>query len=189
MKITLIAGSNRENATSTTLLRYMESLLKAKQISVEFIDLAKLELPIFSPDNWDFHPNSKHLVETVAESDSFILATPEYHGSISGTLKNALDYLNADVVAGKAVLSVSAAGGPLGISSLMHLQTIVRNLHGVNCPKWISIGNGSNSFDSDGVPSYVDIKNRVQDVVHSFVELTQKLTSTTTAMNYSKNRE
>jgi NAD(P)H-dependent FMN reductase len=42
MKITLIAGSNRAGATSTNLLRYIESLLKAQQLSVEFVDLSEL---------------------------------------------------------------------------------------------------------------------------------------------------
>lgn len=183
VKVTLIAGSNRANATSTTLLRYIESVLRSQQISVTFVDLSELQLPLFSPDNWDFHPNAVSLIEAVVDADSLIFATPEYHGSISGVLKNALDYISPDKVAGKTVLSVSAAGGPLGVSSLTHLQTIVRNLHGINCPEWISIGFGSNSFDSDGVPLNEDIKKRVQEVVDSFVELTQKLTTTTMVVN------
>ncbi|MBW5447231.1 NADPH-dependent FMN reductase [Cohnella sp. CFH 77786] len=175
MKITLIAGSNRANASSTSLLRYMESLLKAREIPVTFIDLSELPLPLFSPDNWDFHPNSRQLQQAVADGDGLILATPEYHGSISGALKNALDYMNADHVAGKAVLSVSSAGGPLGVSSLTHLQTIVRNLHGVNCPDWISIGYGSNAFGPDGAPSDEGMRNRVQGALGSFLELTRIL--------------
>jgi NAD(P)H-dependent FMN reductase len=180
MKITLIAGSNRANATSTNLLRYIESLLKEMQISVSFVDLAKLQLPLFSADSWDFHPNAQRLLEEVKSGDALVLATPEYHGSISGALKNALDYINAEHVSGKAVLSVSSAGGPIGVSSLTHLQTIIRNLHGINCSDWISIGYGTNSFESDGVPSDEGTRHRVRDVVNNFVDLTRKLAATTT---------
>ncbi|MDQ0114221.1 NADPH-dependent FMN reductase [Paenibacillus harenae] len=183
MKITLIAGSNRANATSTNLLRYIESLLKARHISVAFVDLSELQLPLFSPDNWNFEPNVQRVLEAIADGDGLILATPEYHGSISGALKNALDYITAGQVTGKTVLSVSSAGGPLGVSSLSHLQTIVRNLHGINCPEWISIGYGSNSFDPDGAPLDEGMRTRVRDTLNSFLELTRKFTATAAAAN------
>jgi NAD(P)H-dependent FMN reductase len=183
MKVTLIAGSNRTNASSTNLLKHIETILKEQFISVAFVDLSELKLPLFSPDNWDFHPNVQRLLQAVAEGDGLIVATPEYHGSISGTLKNALDYITAGQVAGKPVLSVSSAGGPLGVSSLSHLQTIVRNLHGINCPEWISIGYGSNTFGPDGAPLDEGMRKRVQDAVNSFVDLTRKLISTAVTKN------
>jgi len=183
MKVTLIAGSNRANASSTNLLRYMASLLEARKISVHFIDLSELPLPLFSPDNRELHPNVTRMLEAVADGDGLILATPEYHGSVSGAIKNALDYISGDQVAGKAVLSVSAAGGPLGISSLSHLQTIVRNLHGINCSEWISVGYGSNAFGPDGAPLDEGTRDRVRDTVNGFVDLTRKLTATVAAAN------
>ncbi|MFD2701769.1 NADPH-dependent FMN reductase [Paenibacillus shunpengii] len=175
MKVTLIAGSNRTNASSTNLLRYVGYLLEAEDISVHFIDLSKIQLPLFSPDNWDFHSDAKRVLNAIEEGDGLIIATPEYHGSVSGALKNALDYITASQVAGKAVLSVSSAGGPLGVSSLSHLQAIIRNLHGINCSEWISIGYGQNTFDSDGAPLDEGMKERVQKAVNHFVDLTQKL--------------
>ncbi|MFD0681238.1 MULTISPECIES: NADPH-dependent FMN reductase [unclassified Paenibacillus] len=177
MKITLIAGSNRTSASSTQLLRYMESLLKAQHITVSFIDLLELPLPFFSIDNQELHPNVQHVLGAIADGDGLILATPEYHGSVSGVLKNALDYINGGQVAGKAVLSVSSAGGPMGVSSLSHLQTIVRNLHGVNCPEWVSIGYGSNSFGQDGAPLDEGMRDRIQGTVRSFVDLVRVLTA------------
>ncbi|MFC5651985.1 NADPH-dependent FMN reductase [Paenibacillus solisilvae] len=175
MKMTLIAGSNRKAATSTILLRYVESLLKAQSLSVTFVDLQELPLPFFTPDNQELHPNVQHLLDTVADADGLVLATPEYHGSVSGVLKNALDYISAGQVSGKSVLSVSSAGGPMGVSSLLHLQSIVRNLHGVNCPEWISIGYGSNSFGPDGAPLAGGMRGRIEGAVGNFVELTRML--------------
>jgi NAD(P)H-dependent FMN reductase len=179
MQITLVAGSNRQNATSTILLKYMETLFVKQKISVSFIDLAELQLPLFSPDNRDFPTNVSYLLEEIEKADGLVLATPEYHGSISGALKNALDYVSMDKVAGKAVLSVSSAGGPFGMSSLTHLQVIVRNLHGINCPEWVSIGSGTNTFDEDGIPQDNGTKRRVQKALETFSELTSKLTDKT----------
>jgi len=183
MKITLIAGSNRAQASSTQLLRYIEERLLFRRIQATFFDLHELPLPLFSADNWDFHPNVRRLLEAVAEADGLVLATPEYHGSLSGALKNALDYMNPDLVGGKTVLSVSSAGGPLGVSSLTHLQTIVRNLHGVNSPEWISIGGGASAFGPDGVPTDESTRTRVETALDSFLELTGKLAARTQVAN------
>lgn len=183
MKITMIAGSNREGATSTYLLLYIERLLKAQHISVTLVNLRELQLPLYSPDTQVPHANAQFLIEKVTHADGLILATPEYHGSISGMMKNALDYMNPSHVSGKPVLSVSSAGGPVGVSSLSHLQTIVRNLHGVNCPEWISIGFGSNRFDPNGRPLDDGMRDRVENAVSTFVNLTQLLAAGVTAAN------
>ncbi|CAG7653979.1 NADPH-dependent FMN reductase [Paenibacillus allorhizosphaerae] len=177
MNITLIAGSNRQGAASTHLLRYIETLLQTRHLSVTFVDLRELPLPLFSPDNQEYPPNAQRLLEAAAAADGLIFATPEYHGSVSGVLKNAMDYMNASQVAGKPVLSVSSAGGPMGISSLLQLQSIVRNLHGVNSPEWISIGMGSNSFDSEGRPADEGMRGRVESAVEKFLDLTRMLTT------------
>lgn len=179
VKIALVAGSNRQNATSTILLKHIESILTDQHISVSFIDLAKTYLPLFTPDNRNFEENVQYVLEKIEYADGLILATPEYHGSISGALKNALDYVSVDKVAGKPVLSVSSAGGPLGISSLTHLQTIVRCLHGINCPEWISIGYGTNTFDGNGIPEDEGTRVRIQSALNSFIELTKKLSRKT----------
>ncbi|PJN51625.1 hypothetical protein PAEVO_47170 [Paenibacillus sp. GM2FR] len=176
MKIVMIAGSNRAGATSTFLLRYIGRLLQGHQISVTCIELKELELPLYSPDNEELNPNVQYVLEMVKSADGLILATPEYHGSISGVLKNALDYMNASHVSGKPVLSVSSAGGPVGVSSLTHLQSIIRNLHGVNSPEWISIGAGSHGFDPDGVPLDAGMRERVEGAVEKFLDLTRMLT-------------
>ncbi|CAG7643014.1 FMN-dependent NADPH-azoreductase [Paenibacillus solanacearum] len=175
MNITLIAGSNRLGAASTSLLRYMETLLNDRQVTVALIDLRELPLPLFSPDMPELPPDVHRLLEAVTLADGLVIATPEYHGSISGVLKNALDYMNAGHVAGKPVLSVSSAGGPLGVSSLLQLQSIVRNLHGVNCPEWMSIGMGSGRFDAEGCPIDEGIRSRAESAVEQLLNLTRLL--------------
>lgn len=176
MKIVMIAGSNRKGAASTFLLRYIGSLLQGHQISVTCIELKELELPLYSPDTEGLSSNVQYVLEMVKSADGLIFATPEYHGSISGVLKNALDYMNASHVSGKPVLSVSSAGGPVGVSSLTHLQSIIRNLHGVDSPEWISIGAGSHGFDSEGVPLDAGLRDRVDAAVEKFLALTRMLT-------------
>lgn len=175
MLITLIAGSNRHHAISTSILRYIEDVLKSRNIQVSIIDLAAVQLPLYSPDSEVVSPEADVLIHSVKQADGLILATPEYHGSISGSLKNALDYLDNRHVAGKPFLTVSSAGGPLGVSSLLHLQSIIRNLHGIHCPEWISVGEGQSILDPNGLPQDKEILGRIDQAVERFIALVKKL--------------
>lgn len=177
MHIAMIAGSNRQRSASTGILRHIERKLRARDIRVSFIDLRTVRLPLFSPDDDKVHPEAGRLIETVGRADGLVLGTPEYHGSVSGSLKNALDYLDNAQVEGKPVLAVSAAGGPLGTGSLLHLQGIVRNLHGILAPDWISVGDDRHVFDRDGVPQDPEAAARIDRAVERFVALAAKLRS------------
>lgn len=177
MNILLLAGSNRQDASSTKLLRYMERRVQARGYAATLFDLRETPVPFYSADEEIAHPNVRRLLASVGEADGIVIATPEYHGSVSGVLKNALDYLHADVAGGKPVLSVSASGGPVGVSSLTQLQGIVRNLHGINCPEWISIGGDQQRFEADGSPANAQTRTRVERALESFVALTRALSA------------
>ncbi|MBB6637476.1 NADPH-dependent FMN reductase [Cohnella thailandensis] len=141
MKIVFLTGSNRIGATSTILAKAMAMRMERKQVEASVFDLAEWPLPYYSPDDsYEHHDGVQRLSRLMREADGIVLTTPEYHGSVSGVLKNALDFLGQEHFAGKPVLSVSSSGGAVGTSSLTQLQTIVRNLHGVNSPEWVSIG-------------------------------------------------
>jgi azobenzene reductase len=176
MKITLLAGSNRKNSTSTKLSRYIEQQLISKGHEATFFDLYEKPIPFYNPDislNTDLH-----LIELKAimlQSQAIILSTPDYHGSISGVLKNALDHLSFAHFDSKVVLSISSAGGVVGMSSLTQLQTIIRNVHGINCPEWISIGSGQHGFTEDGAPEQVKVKERVHTTLQYFLRVAEKL--------------
>ncbi|BFH69940.1 MAG: NADPH-dependent FMN reductase [Paenibacillus dendritiformis] len=171
MRIVCIAGSNHADATSSKLARYIAARLQEKGHEAEVVELHLLPLPLYNPDVDEENANVLRLKKAVKESDAIVLATPEYHGSLSGVLKNALDYLNWDYFNNKVVLSVSSAGGAVGVSSLSHLQTIVRNLHGINCPEWISIGGDQREFTADGVPSHENVVQRVNKTLDYFLAL------------------
>ncbi|TBL81293.1 NADPH-dependent FMN reductase [Paenibacillus thalictri] len=173
MKITIIAGSNRENATSTMLCRYMARVLEEMGCSVNLFELYHHPLPLYAPKVECADPNVRHLERIVKEADGVILATPDYHGSLSGVLKNALDYLGFDHFDGKIVLSASSSGGAVGVSPLTHLQTVVRNVHGINCPEWISIGGEFRRFTPEGEPEHEKTKERIARALQYFLRMVQ----------------
>lgn len=48
---------------------------------------------------------------------------------------------------------------------------IVRNIHGINCPEWISIGETAKQFTAEGVPVEEKIVQRVQAIIHYFLKM------------------
>ena len=175
MKIAILAGSNRKDATSTQLARYIGKLLEAEGSAVRLFDCFETPLPFYDPDAESTdHPALEELKRTVFEADGVVLATPEYHGSMSGVLKNALDHLGYSQFDSKPVLAVASAGGPVGVSSLNHIQTVVRNLHGINCPEWISIGGDQRSFGPDGEPAHGGTRDRVQKATAYFTAMVRQ---------------
>lgn len=173
MHIVCVAGSNRKEATSTKLVRYLAASMEERGHKASVIDLYELPLPHYSPDDAEIHVNVMHLRESVLTADAIVLATPEYHGSLSGVLKNAMDYLCFDHFNNKVVLSVSSAGGAVGVHSLTHLQTIVRNVHGINCPEWISIGGDARQFTEGGRPVHDHIVERLHKTLDYFLKLVE----------------
>ncbi|MEV5029864.1 NADPH-dependent FMN reductase [Paenibacillus sp. LPE1-1-1.1] len=176
MKIVIITGSNRKSATSTRLAVNMGQLISKKGHQVQLFDLFETPLPFYSPEGIGFdHATVQSLQQAMLQADGVVLATPEYHGSLSGVLKNALDFLGQEHFRGKAVLSMSSSGGAVGTSSLLQLQSIVRNLHGINSPDWVSIGGAQRNELADGFADYEGSGQGINDRIHraalSFLEL------------------
>ncbi|WP_211747046.1 NAD(P)H-dependent oxidoreductase [Paenibacillus sp. Marseille-Q4541] len=181
MKFIIVSGSNRKEATSTKVGKYMTTYIQQKRSHAQLFDLYRLPLPLYSPDeDTEQDQNITLFKKQLTEADGIVLITPEYHGSISGVLKNALDHVSAHQFHDKPVLSVSVAGGAVGISSLQQLQVIVRNLHGLNSPEWLSIGGSQReSFESTDF-SYSTgegsaIIDRIHHVTDYFISMTKQL--------------
>ncbi|WP_168123961.1 NADPH-dependent FMN reductase [Paenibacillus sp. HB172176] len=180
MKIVIITGSNRKEASSTHLSNYVGELIHKQRHDAEVYNLYENPLPFYSPDGeYEDTAGINALKQKTREADAIVLASPEYHSSITGVLKNALDHLSKEQFSGKAVLSMSSAAGAVGTSSLQHLQGIVRNLHGINLNEWISIGGTQRElFHAEGLitdDTEDPILDRVKRVTLLFLDLAEKL--------------
>ncbi|WJH34541.1 NAD(P)H-dependent oxidoreductase [Paenibacillus sp. CC-CFT747] len=176
MNIFILAGSNRKDATSTQICRYLEKELQARDCETVFFDLYEKPVSFYTPEGYpEGDANLTEMKKAAAAADAIILATPEYHGGMSGVLKNALDHMGGAEFDSKAVLSVSSAGGAVGVSSLQQMQVLVRNVHGINSPEWISIGGDQREFDSSGEPASVAVKERAIRALNYFLQLAGQL--------------
>ncbi len=116
-----------------------------------------LELPMYQPENPARGDAARDLVAQLALADGIILGSPGYHGSISGLVKNALDYaedLRTDerpYFSGRAVGCIATAGGwPGAVNTLNALRDIVHALRGWPTPIGAAINSAERVFDDAG---------------------------------------
>jgi len=126
MNILIINGSPRETGRTTQVTREIH-----KSYQSSFLDLSQLSLPIFTGELHQYETEEvQELIKKIEKADGILLATPEYHGAMSGALKNAFDFLNSAYFAHKPVALVAVSGGGKGgINALNNLRTVTRALY------------------------------------------------------------
>lgn len=101
----------------------------------------------------------------VSEAGGIILGTPEYHGSFSGVLKNALDLMGFDEIGGKMIGLVGVSGGTFGaVHALSSLRTVGRSLHAWVIPEQVSIPVAYKVFDESGGIKDKNIEKRLKEI-------------------------
>src|ERR1700685_1521846 len=124
---------------------------------IKLISGSSLQLPLYQPDNAERSDAARGLVAELALADGIVLGSPGYHGSISGLVKNALDYaedLRTDVrpyFSGRAVGCIATAGGwSAAVNTLGALRDIVHALRGWPTPLGAAINSAEMVFDEEG---------------------------------------
>ena len=113
--IVAIGGTLRANSTTERAMRYVLEAAQRAGARTKLISGASLQLPLYQPDNPERSDAARDLVAELALADGIVLGSPGYHGSISGLVKNALDYaedLRTDVrpyFSGRAATSAAAS--------------------------------------------------------------------------------
>ncbi|MBW4693695.1 MAG: NAD(P)H-dependent oxidoreductase [Lyngbya sp. HA4199-MV5] len=176
VKIVGMAGSLRSTSYSQQALKVVAERVRALGADVELLDLRELNLPFCDgSDEYPEYPDVETLRKAVLDADGIILVTPEYHGSLSGVLKNALDLMGFEHFTGKVTGLVSVLGGQSNSNALNDMRTIVRWVHGWTIPEQVAIGQVWKAFDQDGNLQDENLSKRIDAFAQSLVENTQKL--------------
>ena len=121
----------------------------------ELLDLRVLNLPMYDPSSEDVPESVTRLVESTYAADGMIWSSPLYQGSISGSFKNALDWLillgkrEPAYLTDKVVGLISVAGGTQGLQAINTMDFIVRALRGWAVPLVVTIPQSFKAFDED----------------------------------------
>lgn len=176
VKIVGIVGSLRPDAYSAIALEQAMRRVEALGAVTETLDLREMKLPFCNGGSeYPDYPDVEILREQVKTASGLILATPEYHGSVSGVIKNALDLMSFEHLSGKVTGLISVLGGQSNSNALNDLRIIVRWVHGWVIPEQIAIGQAWQAFDDQGKLKDEKLAQRFDAFAQSLVENAIKL--------------
>ena len=152
-----IGGTTRPGSSSEKALRYALALAAERGADIEEFDGASLNLPMYAPESPDRSPEAQRLIAALRRANGVILSTPCYHGSVSGLVKNALDYSEdmcrdeQPYLDGRAVgLIVCGHGWQSTGIVLAAFRSIVHALRGWPTPMGVAINTQVERFDERG---------------------------------------
>lgn len=170
------AGSLRDGSYSQSALDVAIAKAAAQGVTVERLDLRQMTLP-FMPgaESYPDYPDVAIFQTKVKEADGILLVTPEYHGSVSGVLKNSLDLLSFEHLSGKVVAMMSVLGGQTNSNALNDLRVILRWVHAWVIPEQVAIGQAWQAFTPEGQLRDSKLDERVDKMIASWIQTTRQL--------------
>jgi NAD(P)H-dependent FMN reductase len=142
-KILGVVGSLQKESFTRQAVQYLLEQSKILGAEIQIVDLLNNPLPIFNPDERN-HSEYLKIREKVSWANGIILGSPDYHGSMSGAMKNFLDYFWKEF-AGK-LFGYVCASHEKGLTAMDQMRTSVRQCYGWSLPYGISIT--KEDFDS-----------------------------------------
>ena len=158
LRVVGLGGSLAQRSTSLAALRIaLEGAAEAGAIT-ELLDIKQLSLPIYDPANKKPPESVLNMCQAMYQADGLIWSSPMYNGTISGSFKNALDWLillgdrHPPYLTDKVVGLISTAGGVQGLQAVNTMEFVVRALRGWAVPLVMPIALSWKAFDKQGVP-------------------------------------
>ncbi|AHH93653.1 NAD(P)H-dependent oxidoreductase [Kutzneria viridogrisea] len=177
VRVVGIGGSLRPGSQSELALKVALSGAREAGATVTALTGADLVLPFYDPSESERPEAAKRLVDLLREADGVVLVSPGYHGSLSGLVKNALDYvedLRTDVrpyLDGRAVgCATTAAGWQASVTTLSALRAIVHALRGWPTPLGSAINTVQVRFDAEGGCSEEQVAESLRTIGRQVVE-------------------
>jgi chromate reductase, NAD(P)H dehydrogenase (quinone) len=187
LKILAFAGSLREHSYSKRVVKTAVKGAENAGADVTYIDLHDFPMPIYNADDYEksFDENALKLQRILSENHGLLICSPEYNGSLSGALKNAIDWTsrpNDEFRMGAAfsgkigAIMTESPGGFGGIRCLGHLRSILSIL-GVNVlPSEIAVGKVHEMFDgNDETMTDEKMKTLLENLGASLVDTLGKI--------------
>lgn len=175
-----VGGTTRSPSTSQRALTAALAMCEARGARTLMIAGPDIDLPSYDPRHCARGPQAHRLVEGLRAADGVIIATPSYHGSISGLVKNALDYVEdlrddpEQYLSGRAVGAIVCAEGAQAVgATLVTVRSIIHALRGWPTPYAAAIDSTSEPFGADGGSISEPVRLSLALVAEQVVEFAQ----------------
>lgn len=157
LRIVGIGGTLRPRSSSGTALRVCLDHARALGAEVSAFTGPDLVAPLYDPGTGELPETMRAMIGALRAADGIILASPGYHGGVSGAIKNALDYAeemagdDRPYFAGRAIGCIATAAGWQGTgATLVALRGIVHALRGWPTPLGVALNSAEPLFDDAG---------------------------------------
>ena len=176
LKVLGMSGSLRKGSFNTMALRAAQGLVPAG-MTIEVAEIGNL--PLYNDDirAAGYPAVVQAFREKIAAADALLFVTPEYNYSISGVLKNAIDWGSRppnQPFDGKPIAIMGASGGILGTARAQyHLRQmcVFLNMFPVNKPE-VMIGQAASRFDAEGKLTEETTRGLVKQLLESLRDWT-----------------
>ena len=187
VRVLAFAGSTRSGSLNKKLLRAAVVLAEQRGAQVTTLELRELALPLYDGDleqHEGLPEGARRLKQLMATHDAFLIASPEYNSSVSGVLKNAIDWASRPVP-NEAPLSafkekiaglLSASPGSLGgLRALIPLRSILGNLGTIVVPNQAAIAHAAEAFTETGQLKDPRQQAQVEAVIEQLLRIAARL--------------
>jgi NAD(P)H-dependent FMN reductase len=186
-KILAFAGSTREGSYNKQLLKLAAAAASKAGGDVQVIDLRDFHLPIYDGDlesREGLPENARKLKQLFISHQAILISSPEYNSSVSGVLKNAIDWVSRPAPGeaplagfeGKVAGLLSASPGALGgLRGLVQLRAILGNIRVLVLPDQVAVSRASEAFDAEGRLKDPKLQASVEKLAEKLVDHVRKL--------------
>jgi FMN reductase len=161
LRIVGIGGTNRADSSSERALRLALGHAELAGAEVRILAGRDIDLPSYNPGDARRCAEVTAMVAALRGADGIILASPGYHGSMSGLIKNALDYVEdmrddpLPYFEGRAVGLIACAAGNQAVgTTLTAMRSVVHALRGWPTP--LAVGVNTTMLAADGKGAFDD---------------------------------
>jgi NAD(P)H-dependent FMN reductase len=134
--VMMVVGSLRRGSITRAIMVEMGERLREAGCEVDLLDLLLEPLLLYNPDTASEQPGFSALQARVERADVYVLGSPDYHGSISGLLKNFLDHFWHEF-AGKLIAPL-VASHEKGLTAIDQIRTVARQCYAWTLPYGVS---------------------------------------------------
>ena len=181
MKVAVISSSIRVGRTSHNTALEVVKRLNSEGEEAVLVDLMEYKIPpmeYHSADHPDLPATVSNLKSFLDSADAMVFVSPEYNGSYSPALKNALDYMPKSTFRRKVIgiASVSSGGGG-GMRAALSLQQLVLALWGVAVPQMLLVPFSDQKWNESGDLVDLQFGLVIDNYIKEFLWLAKKVNS------------
>ncbi len=177
MRIAIVSGSTRVNRLSNRVAFALCNQLEEMGVTAITLDLGQMDIPFFKEVLAEqSNPNADlmRFNQEITNAEGILFVSPEYNGSYTPALKNAVDHLDETAFRKKVIGVVSVSAGKLGgMRGAMQMQNLVLGLWGYPIPHMLLVSEIKNTVDQNGKIFDEQLQQKFTAFLDDFLWLTR----------------